>query len=74
MTKEDILQCLVDSGCGKESSGKIMRLLEENNAQGAMRLLKVQRRELLDNLHEQQKYIDCLDFLTYQMNKEKKMK
>ena len=35
----------------------------------ALRLLTAHRRHLLDTLHQEQKRIDCLDYLVYQMRK-----
>ena len=72
MEKEDILQCLTDARCTDKAAEKIMGLLEKDNPKAAMQLMQTQRRALLDQLHDQQKCIDCLDYLTYQMNQEEK--
>lgn len=69
MSREDILQCLMDSGCDEITAGKVMNKLEDEDTKGAMKLLGSQRKDLLDGVHEKQKCIDCLDYLTWQMKK-----
>ena len=70
MTSEDTMQCLTDSGCDRQVAGTIIKHLEQGNAKGAMELLQIQRRKLLSRLHKQQKNIDCLDYLIYQIGRE----
>lgn len=66
----DVLQNLKDAGCDKQTIEAFIRLGEEECRSGQIRLLERHRRELLDAVHLEQKRIDCLDYLLYQMKKE----
>lgn len=64
-----VIQNLQAAGCNTEEiSAFIKNLREENMAEG-FRMLAVYRRSLLNNLHQKQKQIDCLDYLVYQLKK-----
>ena len=41
----------------------------QNTPEEQMRLLKEQRRKLLDQLHDSQRHLDCMDYLCYQIQK-----
>lgn len=65
-----IIQNLVDAGCGQEFISEFMEDLRKDNISKDLKLLAAHRRSLLDNLHKEQKRIDCLDYLVYRMTKE----
>ena len=65
-----IVQNLVDAGCGQELIAKFMEDFRKENISKDLKLLAAHRRLLLDNLHKEQKRIDCLDYLVYKMTKE----
>ena len=73
MDRDAVIQNLEDAGCSKEF---IQQYLETSKAAdctpGQLRLLKCQRRELLDDLHDFQRKLDCLDYLRYQLQKRQK--
>ena len=60
----NIVDNLRDAGCSEE-------LIEQyaSAASGCARmcLLKKYRRELLDSIHSEQKKLECLDYLIYQL-------
>ena len=60
----NIIDNLRDAGCSEE-------LIEQyaSAASGCARmcLLKKYRRELLDSIHSEQKKLECLDYLIYQL-------
>ena len=67
-----ILQNLRDAGCNenliRDYRNIADRPLEEATACGQQVLLLTgHRKKLLDQLHEDQKRIDCLDYLLYQL-------
>ncbi len=68
-TKEAIEQNLRDAGCGKGCIREFMQDLEQDRMQAGVRLLNQHRRLLLDAMHREQKRIDCLDYLLYQIRK-----
>lgn len=65
-----IVQNLIDAGCGQEFISEFMEDLRKDNISKDLKLLQAHRRSLLDNLHKEQKRIDCLDYLVYRMTKE----
>lgn len=67
--KESLLQNLKDAGCGKKTMESFMELDETGDKKEQVRLLEAHRKHLLDNMHEEQKKIDCLDYLLYQMKR-----
>ncbi len=65
-----IVQNLVNAGCGQEFIAEFMEDFRKKNISKDLKLLAAHRRLLLDNLHKEQKRIDCLDYLVYKMEKE----
>lgn len=68
--EESIMRNLIDAGCQTETAAAIMENFRENKIAEGLKLLAAHRRLLLDNLHREQKQIDCLDYLVYKMKKE----
>lgn len=67
---ESIIQNLKDAGCDSETIEKFMADLQKGKKASSLKRLAVHRKKLLDSLHREQKCIDCLDYLVYQMKKE----
>ncbi|WP_298034211.1 hypothetical protein [uncultured Dysosmobacter sp.] len=61
---------LSDAGCGPELIERFMALAEQGQEEEGLALLAKHRKHLLDRCHAEQKKIDCLDYLVYQMKKE----
>ena len=59
---------LTDAGFPESEIAKIISLLEEGRKTAVHRILAQQRTVLLNTVHENQKRIDCLDYLVYDMN------
>lgn len=68
-----VLQNLRDAGCTKEMTQQIIMKLEKNDFEELSKLLEQHRSCLLNLIHDKEKQIDCLDYLVYQIkrNKEK---
>ncbi|NCB93048.1 MAG: hypothetical protein EOM40_10900 [Clostridia bacterium] len=66
---EGIIQNLADAGCGQETVADFLHCMEQGNKKKELCVLKKHRKELLDCLHENQKKIDCLDYLIYHIEK-----
>ena len=64
-----IIQNLKDAGCSPKTVEQFMSLQKEGNTEEQLKLLSLQRRHLLDRVHLDEKRIDCLDYLVYQINK-----
>ncbi len=66
-----VIQNLKDAGCDKKTVERFMELEEEGKTKEQLDLLANHRRQLLDRVHKEEKRINCLDYLVYQMQKQK---
>lgn len=62
-------QNLEDAGCGPETVRRCMALAQEGECAGLMRILARHRQALLDEVHRNERRIDCLDYLVYAIEK-----
>ena len=62
-----IVQNLKDAGCTDEMIEEFTALQDPGEKEQQLRLLFGHRKQLLDELHREQKRIDCLDYLIYQL-------
>lgn len=68
-SSESIIQNLKDAGCDSETIKNFMADLQKGKEANGLKRLAAHRKNLLDSLHREQKCIDCLDYLVYQMRK-----
>lgn len=64
-TEESIICNLKDAGCPADMIKQFMTCHKENNAIEAKRILSNQRNILLDEVHDSQRRLYCLDYLIY---------
>lgn len=69
---DSVIQNLEDAGCDPEMVAQFMELGMAGKRQNQLKLLEQHRKCLLEKIHMNEKRIDCLDYLVFQMNKEKK--
>lgn len=62
-----MIQNLKDAGCSGESIEEYLALEENSAIKAQLSLLEKHRKNLLHAVHENQKRIDCLDYLMYQV-------
>ena len=67
-----VLQNRKDAGCTDEMVEKFMALRGSDDEEQQIRLLSDHRKHLLEKLHREEKRIDCLDYLLYQMQRRNK--
>lgn len=72
LSKEAVIQNLEDAGCSAEFIQKYLEISDSGGTSVRLRLLESQRKELLGQLHAQQRKLDCLDYLRYQLQKNQK--
>lgn len=72
--EDAIIQNLKDAGCNQETIAAFVENLRSDKADEGMRLLAAYRRSVLEELHKEQKKIDCIDYLVYTMKKGYKVK
>lgn len=63
-------QNLIDAGCDFEIVQQCMELAQGKKTAEIKRILACHRKSLLDAVHAEQKKIDCLDYLVYQLEKQ----
>ena len=63
---------LKDAGCDLDMICRCELLAQDKKKADLMRILSQHRRALLDAVHENERRIDCLDYLIYQMKKQEK--
>lgn len=66
---EDIVENLRDAGCNEEQIECFLREFTNGNEKTSIRRLRAHRAELLEQLHEEQAKIDCLDYFLYMLSK-----
>lgn len=71
MNNEQILDGLLASGCNETIIKEFKRLQKNQKINEQLLLLSRYKRTLLEKLHSDQAKIDCLDYLTYHIKKEK---
>ena len=64
-----IYQNLVDAGCNQKTIQRCMKLAQENNVEALLSQLYVYRKHLIEQTHNYQENIDCLDYLIYSLKK-----
>lgn len=64
-----LIQNLKDAGCDQKTIAAFIESLKNNRAEEGMKLLAAYRRSVLEEVHKEQKKIDCLDYLVYKMKK-----
>lgn len=64
-----VLQNLKDAGCSPRMVQRFLSLETEENTNEQLKLLAEHRKHLLERVHREEKRIDCLDYLVYQLKK-----
>lgn len=64
-----LIQNLKDAGCDAQTIENFMSDLHKGKEESSLKRLAIHRKKLLDSIHKEQKQIDCLDYLVYQMSK-----
>ena len=71
MGNEITVRCnLLDAGCNDESAAFVNQLVQAGRLSDALHEMKVIRCGLMDELHQSQRKVDCLDYLIRQTEKE----
>lgn len=63
--EKDVIQNLKDAGCDEATIRTFLDDLKSGKLAKGAKLLEGYRRSLLDDLHADQKRIDCLDYLLF---------
>lgn len=68
-SRETIIQSLQDVGCDEKRIAEFLRYLDTDKKEKQLELLEYHRKELLDQIHREEKKISCLDYLVYQIQR-----
>jgi len=68
-SREAVIQNLKDAGCAKEVIECCMACIEQGKKKELLKRLEEHRNGLLHKVHEEEKHIDCLDYLVYQIRR-----
>lgn len=68
-SKDSLIQNLKDAGCDPEVIARFLDYQNKGKRKEQIKMLTKYRRELLNKVHQEQKRIDCLDYLIYQIEK-----
>lgn len=66
-----LLRNLKDAGCNQDLIERFLELEEAGKKQEQLHLLFAYRADLLEKLHMSQNKLDCLDYLVYEIRKNK---
>ena len=70
--KEQLMQGLLDAGCDAAACAAIGSLFEAGNIREVLGRMRLQRCELVDEMHKSQRKVDRMDYLIHAQ--EKRMK
>ena len=67
--KNDLIRLLEELNCEGTDFRQIQEFILAEDFNSAVLFLRRHRAALLEELHESQSRVDCLDFILYQMNR-----
>ena len=70
-SREAVIQNLEDAGCEPEMIRDFLGWFDKGQQKKQLELLEHQREHLLGRVHKEEKRISCLDYLIYQIQRNK---
>lgn len=67
--EDDVILNLQDAGCNEQAIAELMTLYRSNDLDSFFKKLFLHRNCLLDHCHCEEKKIDCLDYLIFNLKK-----
>ena len=68
-SKEAVIRNLEDAGCAPEIIECCIACMEQGKKKELLKHQEEHRTGLLNKVHEEEKHIDCLDYLVYQISR-----
>lgn len=65
----DIIQNLKDAGCTNKQIQEIIELYKNGKKEKICQILAEHRKSILNNVHKNEKQINCLDYFVYHIEK-----
>ena len=69
LAPEAVEQNLKDAGCSRQFIASFLEQYSNSTPAEQLRLLNEQREKLLEQLHDSQRHLDCMDYLCFQIQK-----
>ncbi|XOQ51919.1 MAG: Fur-regulated basic protein FbpA [Succiniclasticum sp.] len=69
-TPEEIYQNLLDAGYTKSHAARFMTYVNSDDIESQQRDLAVKRTRILEKLHQENRHLECLDYLLYELEKQ----
>ncbi|MEY8392657.1 hypothetical protein D3Z36_09820 [Lachnospiraceae bacterium] len=67
--EEAVIQNMRDAGCSQDIIERCLACIAQGNKKGLLDLLNEHRESILSKVHEEEKQIDCLDYLVFQIGR-----
>lgn len=74
LSRDNIEKNLIDIGCDSQEINQFFECYDSGDRKNMYYLLRKQRCLILEDVHKEQRKIDCLDYLLYVLKKEEKRK
>lgn len=71
MDLNEILSSMSDCGCTEEQASQFLSLKEKCCSESCIRYLKRHRKQLLDEIHQMHRKVECVDYLIRELEKQK---
>ena len=69
LIEADVIRNLQDAGCREELIRRFMDCYRDGQIKDGLQLLRQHRSALLDDIHAEERKINCLDYLVYHLEK-----
>lgn len=67
--EEAVIQNMKDAGCSQDTIKSCLAYIAQGNKKELLNLLNEHRESILSKVHEEEKQIDCLDYLVFQIGR-----
>lgn len=68
-TPEEIYQNLLDAGYTKAKADRFMTYVNSGDRASQKHDLTVKRAKIIENLHRENRHLECLDYMLYELEK-----
>ena len=68
--QQEIIENMQAAGCPETEISSFVACCESGELKKGMKILSGCRKEILARIHEEQRKIDCLDYLAYQIQRQ----
>ena len=65
--EEAVIQNMKDAGCSQDTIESCLACIAQGNNKELLNLLNEHRESILNKVHAEEKQIDCLDYLVFQI-------